>query len=1073
MNDDSGLSRWVLDTSTDGYWILDELGVTLYANPRMAEMLGRDVAAMAGFPVAAALDAAGQAQLDAHLADMTAGLPGAENVETQLFRADGTAIWGLVSWQPLHDDRGERIGWLHRVTEYTERKSLLERLRESEQQLATAQLIASIGSWEWDVGTDTVVWSDQLYRIYNLEPQEFAATYQGFLDFVHPEDRPLVRAAVESTFAGADEFTFDGRIVQNGGGVRWIRGLGMVVRGPDGLPVKMGGTAQDITDLVTSNELAAEANRRLELLQQMAMAANQASSLAEAIEFAALGLPAHTGWTPLCAFFLTDDANSTRTVPDAPAARGWATEPDPDLAQRARATGTMAFGPPVTHQDTHCVVAIPVLLGGRVICVLEVVADEVPPDENSRFLIDQIAGQLSLVAERERSAAQLAEARDQAMEASRLKGEFLATMSHEIRTPMNGVIGLNDLLLRTALDEHQRRLAEGLQSAGLTLLGIINDILDLSKIESGKLELETADFDVRAVFEQTAAVLGGPAHEKGLELVVACHPDVPLYLSGDAVRFGQVITNLGSNAVKFTDRGEVVVRATVEEETAERVLLRVDVTDTGVGIAPEDRERLFEAFTQVDPSTTRRHGGTGLGLAISRQLVHALGGELRVHSEIGEGSTFSFTAGFGRATSAPSRRSPGPRLLHGRRVLVVDDNETNRFILETQLTAWQLRPVSVASAAEALATLREAVRSQDPFEIALLDLVMPGMDGIELARRVAADPDLGDLTMLLLSSDQGIGSQQARAAGIRVALSKPVRHSELFDTLVGIVAADLDERHVVAPRTSPELGLRVLVVEDNYVNQLVATGLLEDFGCEVDVADDGADAVELLCGPHDYDAVLMDCRMPRLDGFDATRAVRAAETSGHRVPIIAMTASALEGERERCLAVGMDDFLTKPVDARDLEQALRRWTGAPTTTGPDSRRASDSPDPEAPTPHLDEPPADVLDHVRIRMLDELRKDGVSFFERTATSFTARVPDQVLAIRTAAAADDAAALVASAHQLKGSALNLGLPRVGATAARLETLGDTGTTAGSAGLVDALALEVERAVSALAEATARPR
>ena len=1049
------LFRLMVEASADGLWILDEHGATIYASPRMAELLGRDLADLDGFSAFDALDEAGHEDMRRHLADMVSGHPGEVGLETKLVRPDGSVLWTLVNWTELRDDDGERLGWMHRVAEYTDRRALVDTLREREQQLATAQNIAMIGSWDWDIASDAITWTDQLYRIYNLEPQESPASYQASMEFVHPDDRAMVEEVLVTTFLNADDFRFDARIIRAGGEQRWVRCLGVVHRAPDGTPVGMGGTTQDITDLVTADELAAEATRRLELLQQMAMAANEATTLDEAISRAAINLPAHTTWSPVCVYAVAEDGTLTPSqLPPRPGSEP--TEPDPELARRICASATLEHAPSATHPDTHSLVAFPVLLAGRVVAVIQVHADEVPPGEASLVLVDQIAGQLSLVAERERNAHDLAEARDEAMEASRLKSEFLATMSHEIRTPMNGVIGLNDLLLRTDLDNHQRRLAEGLQSAGLSLLGIINDILDLSKIESGRLELEAADFDVRGVFEQSAGVLAGPAHEKGLELVVACHPDVPLFLRGDAVRFGQILTNLGSNAVKFTDRGEVVIQAEVARQTADRVMLRVEVSDTGVGVDAGSRDRLFDAFTQADPSTTRRHGGTGLGLAISRQLVEALGGEIGLTSEVGRGSTFTFTAEFERAASASARRSSSPDLLHGRRVLVVDDHATNRFILTEQLAAWQMRAVAVSSAEAALATLREAARAGQPFEIALLDLVMPGLDGLGLARQITADRTLGQLSMLLLSSDQAVGTQAARGAGIHGALSKPVRHSQLCDALLDIVAAGIEETpSSTKRRTDPDLGIRVLVVEDNHVNQLVATGILENLGCTTDVAHDGVEAVALLTQSHDYAAVLMDCRMPRLDGFDATRAVRAREQEGQRVPIIAMTASALEGERERCLAAGMDDFLTKPVAAADLEQVIRRWTAGPTTE---------------PAPAPAEPGPPVLDPDRRRMLAELSKDGVTFFDRTAASFRARVGDQVTAIREAVAAQDAQRLQFCAHQLKGSALNLGLPLVGATAARLEALGDAGRTSGAEGLLDQLVDDVDLAVTALQEATA---
>ena len=764
-----------------------------------------------------------------------------------------------------------RIGWLHRVTPYTERKELVETLQVREQQLATAQRIAHLGSWEWEVAADTVQWSDEMCRIFGVATGT-TPTYAEYTAMIHPDDRDRVQTTIEGAMVTSDEYAVDHRVVHPDGSVRWIRGRGVVERGPDGTVERLSGTAQDITEMARADEQAAEANRRLYLLQQMAMAANSATSLREALLMAGAGVPEHTSWAAVGAFLY--DGGETDLL-DLSAEIGALVTPDPDLAEQARASAEVTVGQPSALAETHSLVAMPIRVGGTVIAVVQLLADEVPPDEDSHQLMAQIANQLAVVAERERSASQLADARDDAMEASRLKSEFLATMSHEIRTPMNGVIGLTDLLLRTNLDDHQQRLTENLQGAGLTLLGIINDILDLSKIESGKLELEAADFDIRAVFDQVASVLSGPAHDKGLELVVACHPDVPTQLRGDAVRFGQILTNLGSNAVKFTDHGEVVIQAQVEPQPLDDVVLRVDVTDTGVGIDPESRERLFDAFTQADPSTTRRHGGTGLGLAISRQLVDALRGEIWVTSEPGRGSTFSFTARFGRVAGAAPGQAGSARRLEGRRALIVDDNETNRFILEEQLTAWQLRPVSVATAVEALATLREAARSGHPFEVALLDLMMPGTDGLELARQISADPALAPVAMMLLTSDQSVSRQAVEDAGIRTSLSKPVRHTELRGALLALLGAPADTPTPESP-SEPDLGIRVLVVEDNRVNQIVATGILEHLGCAVDLADDGIEAVELLTRPHDYAAVLMDCRMPRLDGFDATRQVRAA-----------------------------------------------------------------------------------------------------------------------------------------------------------------------------------------------------
>ncbi|WP_193609420.1 response regulator [Nocardioides lijunqiniae] len=1049
--------------SPDGLWVVDAQGATLFANPRMAEIVGRPGDDLASVTLLDVVDEEGRDQLAEHLRQMRDGHPGEQNLDSLVVRADGSRIWTLVSWAPLRSPDGATLGWLHRISEYAERKSLLDTLQDREHQLAAAQSLAHLGSWEWDIGPDTIWWSDELHRIYGLRPGEFEATYDAFLGHIHDDDRPEVEAAIAAAFAGPDgpdspdSFGWEARITRADGGERWVRGLGVVERGDDGAPVRMRGTAQDITDLVRAGSQAAEATRRLHLLRQMAEAANQSSSLGDALGHAADALDGTSGWDPLCVLVRAEPDGPLVTLPLPLAPGSWLPGPDLELAERSWRSGVMEMMPLPGHEETHTLVAVPVVGGPEVACVIELVADEVPPDETSRELIQQVVDQLSRVAERERSAADLAAARDSAMEASRLKSEFLATMSHEIRTPMNGVIGLNDLLLRTDLDERQRRLAEGLRGAGLTLLSLINDILDLSKIESGKLELEAADIDIRSVFEQTAAVLAGPAHEKGLELVVACHPDVPVRVTGDSVRLGQILTNLGSNAVKFTDSGEVAIRASVAERTEEDLLLRVEVSDTGIGISESDRVGLFDAFTQADLSTTRQHGGTGLGLAISQRLAVALGGEIGFDSTPGRGSTFWFTARLGLA--APGQPARGELAgatypLRGRRVLVVDDNDTSRSVLLEQLGSWHLTCVPAATADEALTEVQRAAAEQASFDAVLLDLTLDATDGLALAARIRAAVPFAP-PLLLLTRDQAVSAGRTRASGIAATLTKPVRFSELYDALLLVVVGE-------APRPSPTrspsvapLGVRALVVEDNAVNQMVATGLLEALGCKVDVVGNGVEAVERLRADHDYDVVLMDCRMPLLDGYDATRAIRATEQEGH-VPIIAMTASALEGERERCLEAGMDDFLTKPVDPSQLARALVRWVPAARTSGSADAAAEVR-------------PGDVvLDPARVAMLGSLVKDGVSFFERTRAAFLARVDLALAEVREAVASDNPPGAEAAAHQLKGSALNLGLLQVGAAAGAVETYAGTGSVKGIEPLLDALAAAVVTGVAALTDA-----
>ncbi|WP_121256001.1 hybrid sensor histidine kinase/response regulator [Nocardioides ferulae] len=1049
MDQDSGVWRWLAEATTDGLWVVDAHGRTLYANQRLAELVGRPREQLEGRLLEEVFSGDQLELLAAHLDRLRAG-DARDDVDTRWERPDGSVVWTVASFGPLYDDDGRPAGWWHRVSEHSHCPAHLDRLRVREQQLAAAQRISAIGSWEWNLETGRVEWSDEMYRITG-EGRDFEPEVDSFRLRVHPEDLPQFDQAAVDAQGSADSFDTNFRIVLPDGRERWMHGRGMTEWGPDGTPVRARGVVQDITALMEAGEQAEQATRRLNLLQQMAAGANQAGSLDEAVELAAAGLPAYTGWSAVASFAPTPSEGRLEVRqtwnPPVPA--------DPVLAARAAQERAVVVAPgPGPLAETHSVVSIPVLCDGALVRVVQALADESPLDDNSHALIDQVATQLGLVAGREQTARALAQARDAAMEASRLKSAFLATMSHEIRTPMNGVIGLGELLLHTDLDPRQRRLAEGLQTAGTTLMAIINDILDLSKIESGKLELEAADFDVRELFDHTAGILAGPAREKGLELVVACHPEVPRMVRGDATRFGQVVTNLGSNAVKFTDRGQVVVRVELAELTPVEVVLSVEVTDTGVGIPPEVQGRLFDAFTQADASTTRRHGGTGLGLAISQQLAHALGGEVTVHSEPGHGSTFTFTARFERCSGAPGGLSPEATTVPAdRRVLVVDDNESNRLALTEQLTAWRLRPHAVGDAEEALAALREGTAAGQPFEVALLDGSMPGTDGAALARVIRHDPYLRGTVLILLSTapaDQGEGA----AAGFDLALDKPVRHSELREALRTALGSETDSRAVAGSEPAAARdpvpsapGGRVLVVEDNEVNQLVASGLLQTLGYAAVVARDGLVALDLLGPGHGFAAVLMDCRMPRLDGFEATRRLRAREADDERVPVIAMTASALEGDRERCLDAGMDDFLTKPVAAVELERVLRRWI--PSSSGDDATvadRAAASPTTPAELP--------VLDHDRVRTLEQLRKDGITFFERTARSFLGRAPDLLRAVSEALSAADHQALGLASHAVKGTALNLGLPRVAAVADRLEALAERSspTAAGRSGAGD---------------------
>ena len=624
---------------------------------------------------------------------------------------------------------------------------------------------------------------------------------------------------------------------------------------------------------------------------------------------------------------------------------------------------------------------------------------------------------------------QLEAARAEALESTRLKSEFLATMSHEIRTPMNGVIGLTNLLLRTSLDETQQQYAQGVKHAGDSLLLIINDILDFSKLEAGMVDLELVDFDPRDLVEGVSALVAQASAQKDLELIAYCTPAVPVGLVGDEGRLRQILLNLVSNAVKFTERGEVVISVRTVETDAE-LLLRFQVSDTGIGIRPEDQGRLFQSFTQADASTTRRFGGTGLGLAISRHLTEVMGGQMGLHSEEGVGSTFWFEVPL---PAAASRRVPlsRPRLdvLSGARVLIVDDNATNRMVLQAQLEAWGMRPEALDHPRWVVPVMLAATAAGDPYAIAVLDQCMPDMDGVGLAGLISAQETLATTRMIILSSGLEVDQAQLRRAGVQEWLSKPVRSSEFFDRLMRLMspvpAAGVTPAPAAPARVAGASKGRVLVVEDNVLNQIVAEGTVRHLGYEVDIVNNGAEALDAVAATR-YVAVLMDCHMPVMDGLTATAEIRRHEGNGQRLPIIAMTAAATSEDRERCLTAGMDDYVSKPVDASVLDQALGRWARADSNNG-------------VRVPVADEPPPDdsVIDSAQLSALRRLGPDdGWGLLPAVARAFIEMGPDLTAELRESHANGNHRGMREAAHQIKGAAANIGAVSVAALSSQIE-------------------------------------
>ncbi len=762
------------------------------------------------------------------------------------------------------------------------------------------------------------------------------------------------------------------------------------------------------------------------------------------------------------------------------------------------------------NENLHTGLACPVMVDGEIHAVMEFFCEEsFIQDANLLTMMENIGHHIGQFAERKKAESKLANnaetleqqnhelqvARDEALAAAKAKAEFLATMSHEIRTPLNGVIGMTDLLLETPLTEDQQDLADTVKHSGKLLLDLVNDILDFSKNEAGMLELEFIAFDLRTSIEEVIELFSGKASAKGLELTSLIYATTPYMLKGDPGRIRQILINLVANAIKFTKNGEINVQVWVEKEEEEQIVIRFSVTDTGIGLPEGAQDQLFESFTQADSSTTRKYGGTGLGLAICKQIVTLMKGSIGINSSEGEGSEFWFTVPFQRDHNIVYQ-PPARSNLQGIHLCLVESNDTVRFLVYHYAQIWGMRCTLAANASEALPLLQHAASNKTPCHVIIADQQLSDMSGTDFARLVKNEPLLTSCRLIMLSSLAMRGEARlARDAGCSAYLTKPVSQEHLYQCLTKVMGSssqtvhedheespDFITRHTLEEEQTQTRG-HILIAEDNLVNQKVAAKMLKKLGYRVDVAMNGREATEAV-NRMTYDAILMDCQMPEMDGYEATRKIREAEegkremgegdsSQGIRltshVPIIALTANSMPGDRERCMAAGMDDFMSKPIQLDLLENTLRQWAPDTSIAYQDTHESQAEPQESIQANVVDMDELGPLDFDILKELQELGgEEDSDFLASIIDQFVQDIPRHLENISQAIEQQNADALMKAAHGFKGSCRNIGATPLADACMAMEQLGREGTTDGSEQLFDQIAKEQDRTRSALEQA-----